>query len=579
MAPPPPRARCLRADERSVGARACRRDLPIVAEPPPAACGGGVYSLRQAFEAHGSLICHWLDLHGAVLLRGWAEVDSPAAFADALEALPLTVLRDYLPAEAGREPVIMASTSCTAGCGSALASSSASSSMTTSSAATSSAAPSSAASSSVAFSRATIWPTNKLRRTGGYWGHEVLPHTELFYSLSVDEFGADAISTDEIGADNIPTDEIGADAISAEHLVAGERGHLTEEMLTEEVAAAGRTARRWRDSVPRSAPRSAPRSLSAEAPTALAFHCEVAPWLGGETALFDGVGPLRQLPRSLTDKLRRPHAVRRLLTLDRLRRRHGVGAEQLAELRSACARAGASLRLVGSGAAADEVVEISFARAALVEGPRPKLHLNFGEFGAAARWSLLHGLLQRGLFAGWRWAMHRALWTLALLSPPAARLLQWIDRLPGALRHPLAALRDVCEQRAIRRARAELLAEEQAAMEAAAVEAAAGVATPAHKRGGRSRHRRRAARRRPKANDDAAPQLPTLGEMLCEREGEQLGQALAEHASIFYWQRGDVLLVDNTHVLHDGLPGLGPRRLWVSLLGRQTGATCKQPQP
>ena len=37
-------------------------------------------------------------------------------------------------------------------------------------------------------------------------------------------------------------------------------------------------------------------------------------------------------------------------------------------------------------------------------------------------------------------------------------------------------------------------------------------------------------------------------------EGEQLGRALAQHASIFSWARGDVLLVDNARVLHDGEP-------------------------
>ena len=39
------------------------------------------------------------------------------------------------------------------------------------------------------------------------------------------------------------------------------------------------------------------------------------------------------------------------------------------------------------------------------------------------------------------------------------------------------------------------------------------------------------------------------------------------HASVFRWQRGDVLLIDNARVLHDGMPGFGPRRLRVALLG------------
>ena len=44
-------------------------------------------------------------------------------------------------------------------------------------------------------------------------------------------------------------------------------------------------------------------------------------------------------------------------------------------------------------------------------------------------------------------------------------------------------------------------------------------------------------------------------------------RALAAHASCFRWRRGDVLLVDNARILHDGMPGLGPRRLWVAMWG------------
>jgi len=49
----------------------------------------------------------------------------------------------------------------------------------------------------------------------------------------------------------------------------------------------------------------------------------------------------------------------------------------------------------------------------------------------------------------------------------------------------------------------------------------------------------------------------------------------AAHASVFRWQRGDVLLVDNSRVLHDGLPGFGPRRLWVSMM--MDSQQCSQP--
>ena len=59
---------------------------------------------------------------------------------------------------------------------------------------------------------------------------------------------------------------------------------------------------------------------------------------------------------------------------------------------------------------------------------------------------------------------------------------------------------------------------------------------------------------------------PTLAERLSDREAELLAASLASHVSAVEWQPGDLLLIDNAKVLHDGLPGLGPRKLHVALL-------------
>ena len=45
--------------------------------------------------------------------------------------------------------------------------------------------------------------------------------------------------------------------------------------------------------------------------------------------------------------------------------------------------------------------------------------------------------------------------------------------------------------------------------------------------------------------------------------------ALARSMAAFAWRRGDLLLLDNARVLHDGLPGFGPRRLHVALLAQK----------
>jgi len=66
--------------------------------------------------------------------------------------------------------------------------------------------------------------------------------------------------------------------------------------------------------------------------------------------------------------------------------------------------------------------------------------------------------------------------------------------------------------------------------------------------------RRRRAHAQPRGSGGAKAARPTLGEALSPAEGEQLGRALAQHASIFSWARGDVLLIDNARVLHDGEP-------------------------
>jgi len=64
----------------------------------------------------------------------------------------------------------------------------------------------------------------------------------------------------------------------------------------------------------------------------------------------------------------------------------------------------------------------------------------------------------------------------------------------------------------------------------------------------------------------AASDAGTLGAVLSLKQQQQIGRALAAHAYAFQWEEGDVLLLDNTVTLHDGLPGFGPRRLCVILL-------------
>lgn len=283
-------------------------------------------------------------------------------------------------------------------------------------------------------------------------------------------------------------------------------------------------------------------------PRLVAFWCERAPWLGGETGLFDAAAALAALPPPLRAHLNQTFAVRRLVPSCRLRRRHGVDNKALNNL-VRCddgGGAGVDVRRV------DDAVEFCFEKPAVVTAPpmaadhhrdgeasqrvalRPALCINFGECGACGRAALFERLLRRGMFSGRRWAAHRVVWLLALRSRWAMRLLLLIDQLPGWLRWPARALRSLRERHA-----------RPCSSQAPSPEASRSSRT------GRCRIQPR----------------PTLGESLSDRQAEQLGRALADHASVFRWARGDVLLIDNARVMHDGLPGAGPRSLKVALAG------------
>lgn len=61
--------------------------------------------------------------------------------------------------------------------------------------------------------------------------------------------------------------------------------------------------------------------------------------------------------------------------------------------------------------------------------------------------------------------------------------------------------------------------------------------------------------------------METLGERLTDEEAELIAESLAQNATRVEWQRGDLLIIDNSMILHDGLPGFGPwRKLHVALM-------------
>jgi alpha-ketoglutarate-dependent taurine dioxygenase len=394
--------------------------------------------LLSVLNEHCSDFCRLIELHGSLLFRGW-NVCSKSKLASAMAVLQqrsdLVSIDDYFPAEHGRDR------------------------KTTS-------------------RGTTVWPTNTLKRTGGYLVPEVVPHTENYYA--------------------VPT------------------------------------------------------------PRIVAFACEQAPWLGGETALFDSLAVLRSLPAKLRKKLAKPCTARRLLSLDRLRRRHNIGSEaEVSSLASSLERMhGARLEYLRAEdalpAAVAFAVERTAARpcslsplggdSAVSHAPSVRCQFNFGDIGhrQGARHALLQALLERGLWSGREWMLHRWLWEAAIRWPATfGVLLEFADDLPGWLTSPLCMMRRRADARA----------------------AVARSPPPIRKK----------ALLRPRVSTDARGAarldgLGTLGELLTEREGERLAQAIGENAVAFPWKVGDLLLLDNERIMHDGLPGVGPRNLSVALL-------------
>lgn len=291
---------------------------------------------------------------------------------------------------------------------------------------------------------------------------------------------------------------------------------------------------------------------SPDVPEVVAFFCAHPPLLGGETALFDSRRAFALLPRTLQLKLEAERfdarTFRTSAELARECARRDACAETLVDARQSDARAchppvvraewpEAASHGVAACSTAGDLVEVRLAKPSVVDlGPREParsdaaagrtraLLINAAELGAHGLDALARAL-ERDVYAGAaRWRVHRALWWCVRRLPGARAALQLAEQLPYALRRP---------------ARWWALARSARARERAAAR------TGGVRRDGSARTLRAALR---------------LG------ESEALGRALAASASLFEWRAGDVLLIDNFAVMHDGLPGLAGRRSLCAML-------------
>jgi alpha-ketoglutarate-dependent taurine dioxygenase len=272
----------------------------------------------------------------------------------------------------------------------------------------------------------------------------------------------------------------------------------------------------------------------ADVPEFVAFFCEAAPPAGhgGETGLFCGVRALAALPPQLRAKLESQLFLARVM-----RTRAELATECALSSTASLTELAAAARVRGAAACSPvvgcpEMVELLLRKPTVIAGPAGAgrramraLALNASELGS-------HGLaalareLERTVYTAERgWAPRRLLWRAARAFGPLARALELVESLPIALCAPLSWLRYGWRQRA--RARAA----------ASAATACAG-------------------------GDEC-----TLRASLRLHEAECIGAALGRSVSLFEWRAGDVLLVDNLTVMHDGMPGSpwSPRTLHAVL--------------
>lgn len=257
---------------------------------------------------------------------------------------------------------------------------------------------------------------------------------------------------------------------------------------------------------------------STDVPEIVGFFCEEAPRSGGETGLFCAVRTLALLPRALSEKLASERFDAQLFCSGAELARacglpRGAGADELG--RAAAARGVASCAPVRS---MPSTLELRIRKPSIVVGPgvrrsRRALCINAAELGAVGLAALAHELERRVYSQRPGWWLHRQLWRCVRALPPLGRVLSWVEGCSVALRAPVAWLRFA----------------------------------------GRARTRAAAAARSSGVRADGSAR--TLRAALRLHEAEAIGRALGRSVSLFSWRAGDILLVDNLTVLHDGMPG------------------------
>ena len=249
---------------------------------------------------------------------------------------------------------------------------------------------------------------------------------------------------------------------------------------------------------------------SPDVPQFQCLCCLKRPWIGGETALFHMANTYEGLRERLAPKLETESFVANVISLQSVADRYKLPEAEVETF------------LKDNGV---ELIQWNGRKVMLNHKPSILCHPHTGRPSLQVNLSLELKNLdhQRHFLAGYggmKWALHRLAWR----RPRVLKALTYIAHLSRAIRHPSLFWHFLLE--------------------------------PLGRRFVKSDPER-------PAKPAGAPAIPRIGQRLDPEDQRLLGRALWEHSSVFTWQAGDVLIVDNLQMHHAGMPGFGPRDLKV----------------
>ena len=256
---------------------------------------------------------------------------------------------------------------------------------------------------------------------------------------------------------------------------------------------------------------------STDVPQFQCFCCLKRPWIGGETALFHMANAYGALRERLSTKLESESFVANVIPLQSVAEQYDLPEAEVEAF------------LKENGV---EVIEGNGSKAMLNRKPSILCHPHTGRPSLQVNLSreLKHLESDRHFlpgYSGTKWALHRLAWK----RPRVLQALTYIAHLSRAMRHPSLFWQFVLAPLGRR------------------------LVAPARKRV--------PSKLPPKPV--SAPAGPRIGHRLDVADQKLIGRTVWEHSSVFTWQPGDLLIVDNLQMHHAGMPGFGPRDIKVVL--------------